>query len=232
MPNLSELRFHLTPVSSNAKTGPIPVSTSSRATCSPSCPFFGNGCYAETGPLALHWAAVTRGDRGEPLREFLARIAALPPGQLHRINQAGDLPHTAGKISRRFMRSIVAANRGRRGFTYSHHDLSIGENLALIRNANRNGFTVNVSTETETAADRAISAGLPAVLAVPSDETRDAWQTAAGNRVVVCPAQRQDGITCSTCELCQHRPAKMIVAFRTHGTGRRKADQAIMGAVS
>jgi hypothetical protein len=230
MAKLSDLRFHLTRVSSNVKTGPIPVSTSSKATCPASCPFAGNGCYAESGPLALHWAAVTRGERGQPLREFMAAIAALPAGQLWRHGQAGDFPHTAGRISRRYLRAIIAANRGRNGYTYTHHSLAIGENASLIRSANRNGFTVNVSTESESAADHAISAGLPAVLAVPSDEERVTWQTAAGNRVLVCPAQRSDTKTCADCKLCHKRGRRVIIAFLAHGIGRRKVNAAIAAA--
>ena len=210
---LSALRFHLTRVSSNVKTGPIPVSTSSKATCPATCPFMGNGCYAASGPLALHWQAITRGDRGVPFADFLQSIRNLPKGQIWRHNQAGDLPHSAGRISRRFIRGIVAANRGRRGFTYTHHDLSKGENASLIRYANRNGFRVNVSTETENAADHAIAAGLPAVLAVPSTETRKAWRTPAGNAVLVCPAQRSDTKTCADCQLCEKRGSRVVIAL-------------------
>ena len=224
---LSDLRFHLTRVSSNVKTGPIPVSTSSRATCSPSCLFFGNGCYAETGPLALHWAKVTSGERGTPLSQFIAAIKALPPAQLWRHNQSGDIPHTFGRISRRFIRAIITANRGKRGYTYTHHDPNLGENLALIRQANRQGFTVNLSTETEAAADSAIAAGLPAVMAVSSDETRTTWSTPAGNRVLICPAQRSDTKTCADCQLCHKRGRRVIIAFLAHGTGKRKAQAAI-----
>jgi hypothetical protein len=229
---LQTLRFHLSRVSSNAKTGPIPVSTSSKSTCSPTCAFLLNGgCYADNYPMRHHWQAVSRGDRGTPLADFLAAIAALPAGQLWRHNQAGDLPHTAGRISRRFIRGLTAANRGRHGFTYTHHDLTKGENLSLIRYANRNGFTINVSTESEAAADRAIAAGLPAVLAVPSTETRTTWRTPAGNAVLVCPAQRSDTKTCSDCQLCSDkRGRRVIIAFLAHGTGKRKADAAIAAA--
>ena len=174
-----------------------------------------------------HWEAVTRGERGEPLARFLANIAALPAGQLWRHNQAGDLPHTAGRISRRFMRGLIAANRGRRGYTYTHHRLDLGENLPLIRQANRNGLTVNVSTETEAAADSAITAGLPAVLVVPSDETRTTWQTAGGNRVLVCPAQRSDTKTCASCQLCHKRGRRVIIAFLAHGIAKLKAERSL-----
>lgn len=224
---LSNLRFHLSKVSSNVKTGPIPVSTSSRATCPTTCPFRGNGCYADNHPMRHHWDAVTRGDRGMRLRHFLAAIMALPAGQIWRHNQAGDLPHTSGRISRRFIRGIVAANRWRRGFTYTHHRLDIGENQTLIRYANRNGFVVNVSTESEAAADQAIDAGLPAVIAVDSEEKRTTWHTPAGNTVLVCPAQRSDTKTCSTCQLCYKRGRRVVIAFLAHGTSKRKANSAI-----
>ena len=231
---LKNLRFHLSRVSSNSKTGPIPVSSSQRSTCSPSCPFLKNGCYGENYPMKFHWDKLDSGERGVPAAEFFRLIAALPPAQLWRHNQVGDLVATAaGKISRRFLRGLIAANHGRRGYTYTHHRLDLGENLALIRQANRQGFTVNVSTETEAAADRAIAAGLPAVVAVPSTETRLAWNTPAGHRVVVCPAQR-DGSTvdCATCQLCHKRPAGLIVAFLAHGTSKAKANAAIAGVAA
>jgi hypothetical protein len=225
---LSELKFQFVKKSSNIKTGEIPTTVSSRATCPDTCPFKGNGCYAESGFYTrLNWDAVTRGDRGTHLRQFMASIAALPLGQLWRHNVSGDLPHTAGKISRRFIRAIIAANRGKRGYTYTHHDPNLGENLALIRQANRQGFTVNLSTETETAADSAIAAGIPAVIAVDSNETRTTWATPAGNRVLVCPAQRSDTKTCADCQLCHKRGRRVVIAFLAHGTGKRKAQAAI-----
>lgn len=84
--------YHLTRVSANKKTGPIPVSTTSKSTCPASCPLKGNGCYAESGPLALHWNAVSKGGRGHDLDHFCHEIKRLPKGQLWRYGQAGDLP--------------------------------------------------------------------------------------------------------------------------------------------
>ena len=227
---LSALTFHLSTVSSNAKTGPIAVSTSSRATCSPSCPFFENGCYAESGPLLLHWRKVTEGARGVSFKAFTEQLRKLESGRLFRHNQAGDLPHTMGRISRSFVKSIVASVKHLKAFTYTHHDVKLGENLSLLRYANRNGFTINVSTESESAADDAISAGLPAVLVAPGDETRTTWHTPAGNTVLVCPAQRSDTTTCADCKLCHHRGRRVVIAFLAHGTGKRKANAALSEA--
>lgn len=227
---LSDLTFHLSTVSSNVKTGPIAVSTSSRATCSPSCPFFENGCYAESGPLLLHWRKVTEGVRGVTFRAFCDALQRLESGRLFRHNQAGDLPHKAGRISRTFIKSMVASVQHLKAFTYTHHDIKLGENLSLLRYANRNGFTINVSTESEAAADDAISAGLPAVMVAPSDEERTTWHTPAGNTVLVCPAQRSDTTTCADCKLCHHRGRRVVIAFLAHGTGKRKANAALSEA--
>ncbi len=227
---LSDLTFHLSTVSSNAKTGPIAVSTSSRATCSPSCPFLGNGCYAEAGPLLLHWRKVTEGVRGVSFPSFLLNLRSLESGRLFRHNQAGDLPHTAGRISRTFIRKMVASVAHLKAFTYTHHDIKLGENLQLLRYANRNGFRVNVSTESEAAADDAIAAGLPAVMVANSDEQRTTWHTKGGNVVLVCPAQRSNTRTCADCKLCHHRGRKVVIAFLVHGNGKKKANAAIMPA--
>jgi hypothetical protein len=230
---LSALRFHLTAQSNNAKTGRIAVTTSSRATCSPTCPFLKNGCYADAGPLALHWQKVTSGERGKPWREHLADLAALPAGSQLRLNQAGDLPATDGKISRLYARALAAAVRHLKAWTYSHHKLT-PSNLQILRFLNRQGLTVNCSTESESAADAAVAAGLPAVLTVDSAETRAQWNTDEGNRVIVCPAQQRDGVTCSDCMLCHSsgRGRRVIVAFLAHGSGKRKAQAAIAAATA
>ena len=229
---LSNLRFHLSAQSSNVKTGPIAVSTSSRATCSPVCPFFDNGCYAETGPLLLHWRKVTTGERGQTLQDFLASLRNLPAGKSFRHNQAGDLPHTSGRISRTFIKGMVQSVKHLRAFTYTHHDVKRGENLQLLKYANRNGFTINASCETEAQVDNTIAAGLPAVMVALSDEERTTWRTAAGNIVLVCPAQRSDNKTCADCMLCHKRGRRVAIAFLAHGTSKRKADAVVADGLS
>lgn len=221
----ARLRFHLTARSGNGKTGPIPVSTSSAETCPSAavCPFKGNGCYAESGPLAIHWRAVTDGRRGMPWAEFLATIAALPIGQVWRHNQAGDLYRPDTVTGRKWLAQLAEANRGRRGYTYSHHRRTPAVAQAF-RAATATGFTVNASCHSEGEADAAMADGLRAVFVVSSDDTRTTWQTAGGNRAVVCPAQRFDAMTCERCQLCQARPQHVAIVFRSHGTGRRRID--------
>jgi len=227
MAALSNLSFHLSAKSSNAKTGPMAVSTSSKLTCSPSCPFLpsnGGGCYAQSGPLNLHWLKVTSGERGTNFATFLESLRRLPDGSAFRHNQGGDLVHNAGKISETFIRKMVAAVRHLRAYTYTHHSLLLGSNLSLLKYANRNGFTINVSCESERQVDDTIAAGLPAVVVVDSEESRTTWHTAGGNVVIVCPAQRIEDKTCAGCMLCYKRGRKVAIGFLAHGNAKRKVN--------
>lgn len=137
----------LTLKSGNAKVGPIPVSTSSEDTCPTSCGMY-RECYAKMGPLRIHWWAVTDGRRGDTWGEFNRKIGALPVGQLWRHNQAGDLPGVGDKLDTKALGELVKANRGRRGFTYTHKPLTTAAERKAVAKANAGGFTVNLSADT------------------------------------------------------------------------------------
>lgn len=223
------MTVHLTPKSANVKTGPIPVSTSTKEWCPDTCSLKDNGCYAGSGPLALHWSKVTSGERGMTWGEFCDAIANLPDGQLWRHNQAGDLPTvTAGKrISALKLSLLVSANEGKRGFTYTHHDMCIPENRDAVRSANERGFTVNLSAESLLEADKLVALGIaPVVTLIPETEVKT-LTTQAGNHVIVCPATYKDDVSCATCQLCQ-RQRSSIVAFSVHGTSKAKAHKVFM----
>jgi len=213
---------HLTPVSSNAKTGPIPVSTSSADTCPPSCPFKSQGCYAKSGPLALHWAKVTSGGRGMNWETFCATVAKFPVGQLWRHNQAGDLPGIGEAIDHHALGQLTKANRNRRGYTYTHKHTTEA-NREAIRSANANGFTVNLSANTLAHADTLADTNCgPVCVVLPADQKTNTV-TPAGRKVVVCPATVRDDVTCASCKLCAVSKRSVIIGFPAHGTGAKKA---------
>lgn len=222
-PVTQSLAFHLTPVSNNVKTGPIPVSTSSRDSCSPVCPFFDNGCYAESGPLRIHWNAVTANLRGMSFEVFCQTIASLEEGQLWRMNQAGDLPHVGGYIDAGAVAMLIEANQGKRGFTYTHHDMTLPGNLDIVELANVSGFTINLSANDLSHADQLADTGLPVCVVLPIDQEVNTV-TPDGRRVVVCPAAIRENVSCMTCQLCQRADRTVIVGFPSHGTGAKKAD--------
>ncbi len=213
-------KYHLTPKSANAKTGPIPVSTTSADSCPSDCAMH-DACYASTGPLALHWGAVSAGSRGIELFEFCQAVTSLPDGTLWRHNQAGDLPQIDGSIDPFALGQLVQANIGKRGFTYSHH--RDNASLEWIRHANAWGFRVNLSANDLPDADMLADTGAgPVVVVLPSTQSANTV-TPAGRTVVICPATQRDDVTCATCQLCQ-RERSAIVGFPAHGTKKRVID--------
>lgn len=211
------MQVHLSLKSANAKTGPIPVSTTERDSCPSDCAMRSE-CYAASGPLALHWAAVSAGTRGTEWGQFCQSIEALPKGQLWRHNQAGDLPQVGGTVDAVKLGQLVAANRGKRGFTYSHH--RDRASLGWIKHANEWGFTVNLSANDLRDADTLADTGAgPVVVVLPSTQSQNTV-TPAGRKVVVCPATQRDDISCATCQLCQ-RQRDTIVGFPAHGSRHR-----------
>lgn len=221
------MQIHLTPKSTNAKTGPIPVSTSTMASCPDSCSLRDNGCYASSGPLALHWRKVTNGERGTSWSEFCASVKAFPDSQLWRHNQAGDLPHIDGKIDATLMRQLIKANSGRRGFTYTHHNVNIPGNKRIILESNLKGFTINLSAESLHDADRLSDMDIgPVVTLLPINAPKITY-TPKGRKVITCPATYREDTSCASCQLCQ-RQNRSIIGFPVHGTGKAKANKVFM----
>ena len=71
--------------SSNGKTGPTAVSSTSRLTCPPSCPLADDqGCYAGAGfQTWLHWDRLSRGQLGATAAAFIRQVMALQIGRAH-----------------------------------------------------------------------------------------------------------------------------------------------------
>ena len=165
------MRAHFIAVSQNAKTGPMPASIIERASCWPGCALYENGCYAETGALALHWDRVSQGVRGGSWSEFCAKVAALRPGRLWRYAQAGDLPGYGAQIDGELLHELVAANTGKQVIAFTHKPVLGGdpvavENRRLIATAIKAGFTVNLSADNPAHADALAELGIAPVVTV------------------------------------------------------------------
>ncbi len=226
---------HLSAISSNEKTGPIPVSTTEAATCPATCPFINAGCYAKTGPVSWHWSKVSKHLRGTSFKEFLNKIKALPKGQFWRHNQAGDLPSNGATLDKKACQELTAANKNKRGFTFTHHDPI--KNGATIKAMNAGGFTVNLSANSLDHALELSALNVGPVATVADSETRGTFKK-AGKTFVQCPATRVKPGTehlkkpkpltnCARCQLCQVSTRKSIVYFPAHGVQHKKVNQII-----
>jgi hypothetical protein len=160
----------------------------------------------------------------------LREIRKLPKGTLWRHNQAGDLPGIGDTIDKPAMLELIAANRGRRGFTYTHKPAEAGsQNAYLVAMANQSGFAVNLSADNLAEADSLAALDIgPVVVVLPADQTR-AIKTPSGRHVAICPATISDSVNCASCGLCAEIGRKAIIGFPAHGTSKKKATAVAMG---
>lgn len=227
--------------SSNRKTGPIPVTSTSASSCSVSCPLNidenGNvktmsgklpSCYAGFGNTAIHWrklnSAKPNGKNILDWQGLCDNVRALPKGQLWRHNEAGDLPTLGDRetIDSDALQALVRANKGKRGFTYTHH-APTAQNAAAAVYASRSGFTINLSANNITQAlEYKRDTLAPVVTILPIDAPN--VQTVDGVKVVACPAEKSDKVQCANCALCYDSDRDYIIGFRAHGTAKKKTD--------
>jgi hypothetical protein len=175
----------------------------------------------------MHWRKVSNAERGVSWAEFTKLIRKIGKGQLWRHNVAGDLPHNDGNIDYLQLRQLIDANKGKKGYTYTHHILN-DHNVIAIQNSNALGFTVSASCESVDDADRVMTEyGIPATAVVNSEKTDRFYKTASGRKVITCPATIHENVTCATCGLCQIADRKFVVAFPAHGTAKKTVNQIV-----
>jgi hypothetical protein len=213
------MHTHFILVSQNAKTGPIPVSITGRASCWPGCALYEQGCYAEAGALGYHWDRVSRGAIGGTWEDLCDKIAALPPGRLWRYAQAGDLPGYSAAIDGMKLQQLVAANAGKRVIAFTHKrvlgdDPVAAANRELIAAAVGAGFTINLSADNPEQADRLAALGIaPIVTVLPRiyarkavrrrfKRQRDVWGETIGefrDRIADLPTRTPTGRRIAIC---------------------------------
>jgi hypothetical protein len=231
------MNFLFVSKSSNVKTGPIPVTGSPSLTCPDSCELKKtNTCYANFGPIAWHWSRIDRNAIGVSFNELLEKVKALPIGTFFRHNQFGDLFGVNEMINLAMLSRFVNASLGKSGFTYTHKPVlgnseNVKRNRKAIKEANKKGFTINLSADSLEEADSKKALNIGPVTVVLSTDAPEKLFTPKGNKVIVCPAQTKDTVTCSTCKLCSRSNRSVIIGFRAHGIRKGAIDKRIANNV-
>jgi hypothetical protein len=240
------MKYLLTMKSSNVKTGPIPVSISSKYTCPIDCAFYWKqvdddqgGCYGANGHLNIHWNAVTAGTRGVEFDVFCKQVESLPAKQLWRYGVAGDLPGLQNQIDEYQLKKLVRANDNRDCIAYSHKYNSKA-NMVLLKFANDNGMTINLSANNLKHADMLSKYDMPVVVALPIRHKADpkVIYTPAGLKVLTCPAVTSSKVTCKSCGLCakrdrfdQNTNQRLIIGFPAHGSKKALVSSIVTNGV-
>ena len=230
---------HFTPQSSNAKTGPVASTTISSDSCPDSCALKyrrdsrgeieldANGkprrgpCYAQHGPIALHWAHVDSGSRGGNYRETLDKLRTVPRKRVIRHKVAGDDPHDNGEVIESDYLYKVECTGSNPHIDYTHHDIT-PHNLAVWAMGKARGYVQNLSADSLDDSDTKYDTGFPVTVVLPTNAPKVSY-TPRGRKIVACPAETAN-IQCIDCKLCaSERP--YIIGFRAHGTMKKSLSQ-------
>lgn len=222
--------------SKNVKTGPIPVSISSAETCPIVCPLNprgkskngkGAGCYGSLGPMAWTWNKLTQNKIGVNFSQFISAVRDIPVNQIWRHNQIGDLPGKGNRVNSTQLKSLVMANKDKKGFTYTHKPVTgqtktVKSNRKIIKFANNNGFTINLSANNISEVDKLVKLKIGPVVAIVPENSPKTIFTKGGNKVITCPATYSN-VNCASCKLCS-KQRSVVIAFPAHGMQKGKVN--------
>lgn len=220
---------HLVPRSGNAKTGPLPVTYRPLATCPTACPFLPTGpvggCYG-TGRLFAS-AEHRSGTVDVETATWRVRLGMDPAARYLRDRVVGDVVTPAGDLDRAYLAAIaeIATANGLVPFGYTHAWRLVSS--ADVAWLGALGYVMNASVETLAQAEQASAAGMPVTIV---DDQLPEGATIAGQRLVTCPAQTRDGVTCATCGLCAKADRPSVIRFLPHGAVVNRARRAIDAA--
>jgi hypothetical protein len=233
--------------SQNEKLGSCATTYAEQRSCPVSCVFFdGGGCYAEDGPVGkfvtqpLNRAAQAREATPEDIAQAEAdAIDALQvpePGWPMRLHTVGDCKtDEAARIVAAAARRWVERGGGP-VWTYTHA-------WQEVQRASWGLVHVLASCETPEDVQQAEWLGYATAITVKEFPGRKLYRIKAEfeeelldderTRVIPCPAQTTEGVSCSSCRLCMDsdrlREQDLTIGFAIHGTPllRRRARLAL-----
>lgn len=213
--------------SGNGKLGPMSATYVSQDSCSPDCPHKDNGCFTESGVMAIHTGRLNRATAGESPEE-LALLEALAIDGLSgrmdlRVHVVGDCrtPTAATIVAAAMKRHRKKRDRAAWTYTHSWRDIPVKSWL---------GESVLASVETARAAKQAMRAGYPAALVVVDFEGHTKAYRKDGVKLLPCKEQ-VDGTQCIDCLWCSQGEALLrtgtVIGFLAHGTKRKNVVETI-----
>lgn len=215
--------------SGNVKIGRVSTTYQSTVHCV-DCPMKGNGCYAEGGMVAMQKRRLddaVRETHASPLRSARQEAAGIDAlravGQGLRLHTSGDCPspettRVVASAAQRFM-----ARGGGQAWTYTHA-------WRRVQRRTWRNVSVLASCETTDDARKAFAKGYAPAMVVERFDSPKTFER-DGVKLIPCPAQTRDNVTCDSCRLCWNADALhargMGIAFEAHGASKKRAARAV-----
>ena len=205
--------------SQNKKLGNCSATYASQTSCPRSCPFFKQGCYAETGPLGIHTARLNEEKTtATAVAQAEAKaIDTLSGNKPLRIHVVGDSTTKKGTKLLANAAKRYTAKHGESVWTYTH---------AWRTREREEWGDISVLASCENIADAtaAMKRNYAVAMVVPEFKSEKAYKLGK-YKVIPCPSQTRH-ITCDQCRLCMDderlRENNLIIGFTPHGARRGK----------
>lgn len=204
--------------SDGVKVGDVSATYVTQATCPATCPFLGNGCYAENGFTGGFITKRLNRNVDQALtlldlaRNEAAAIDHLTGERDLRLHIVGDSPTVEGTRLLALAAERYIARGGMRVWTYTH----------AWRYVPREAWgPISVLASCETPADimEAHALGYATAIVTERHPGRRAYALGPLN-ILPCPEQTS-GVTCADCRLCTDearlRDESLTIAFAAHG---------------
>ena len=215
------MKVRVIQTSLNRKIGNISAIYSENITCPSTCPLKDSGCYARFGMAGLHWRNLP-----DSWAVGMEKVRALPNKSTIRYGVAGDMPGVSDKIDDKKLSELLESVGDNTLYAYTHKPVLnhkfAKSNAALIKAANsKDNVTINLSADSLAEADEMMDLQIAPVVVVIPEKSPNTLFTPKGRKVIACPQQNNDKITCASCRLCMKKRS-VIIGFKAHGTGKKK----------
>lgn len=215
--------------SKNTKVGNVAATYAPiKSTCDRACPFFDNGCYAQQGKVGMHLRdnvePVYAGLDGDTLAEL--ESAAIRDGAAYLRRRGIRRPlrmHVSGDATTNKRAAVLASAASHwpgHVWTYTHAHRTVDRSAW-------GGVSVLASCESLDDAKAAMARGYAAAVVTGPHPADGKAYTKDGVKVIPCPAQTREDVTCEKCRLCWNDRALVArnaaIAFEAHGPAKKRA---------
>jgi hypothetical protein len=91
----------------------------------------------------------------------------------------------------------------------------------------KTGLSLTYLADSLCEADSLAALDIAPVCVIVSTNSDEKMLTPEGRKVIVCPAQIRDDVTCKSCKLCAVINRKVIIAFQAHGPAGKTVSEKV-----
>jgi hypothetical protein len=207
--------------SRNSKVGNVSATYVALRSCPDSCALKGRGCYAELGKVGMTvrrldaQASLWGSDGRDMARAEAKGIDGLSGKRPLRLHVSGDSRTAVNAAIVADAADRYTARYGQPVWSYTHAWRDVPREAW-------GGVSILASVESLADASRALDEGYaPAVVVAEHPADGKAWRSGEGIKVIPCPAQTRESVTCDACKLCfsadRLHATRSAIAFSAHG---------------